>query len=120
MTKAQRTRLRKELDRIEKVLLKGDEVAGALFAIMSAQRGPDSHEDDKDYTIKVRRTAFPKLAMTGATDQQYIVRADFNYRWKLSGRRTPPLALKDSDNLGWKNDHFGRHIKRAYRALGIK
>ncbi len=112
MTKTERLRLRKELDRIEKTLLKGDAVSSALWNIMTAQRGPDD-ERQKGYTIRVRRKAFPKLARR---KDVRISGSVFHY-YNFPGVEAP-RPLTDGETIG--NAHFRAHIRKAYRALGLK
>lgn len=55
--------VRRYLNYIQRVLVKGDQDARDLCAIMSALRGPDNREysHKQGGTVPVRRAAFPKL-----------------------------------------------------------
>jgi len=102
------TRLRNELNRIEKFLLKGSADSARLWNVLSALRGPDvsgdvSGDGGKCFTIRVRRNAFPKL---------------------IKNHPGIPAQFDDPSSSGvlpvTQSRHFDNHIRSAFAALGLK
>lgn len=99
--------LRSILDQIDEVLVKGDEVAQGLWAVMTALRGPDDETATSnlksDLTIPVRRAAFPKTAALTWTN----LGASFGWDGCIWNPATAPEG------------HFGNHARKAAKALGL-
>lgn len=107
-----RTAVRRELDRIEKFLLRRGRNAGFLWDVLSALRGPDENDpnqEGKAFTIAVRRAAFPKLAVR---DSDNIPAAFATFDGSL-----PNLSDVHSTLDAKFSDHFRRHIWQAEKAL---
>lgn len=107
--------VREVLDRIDKVLAKGDQSAQDLWDILTALRGPDHREDmlfNKRPTVYVRGAAFPKTAVASVqnelralinTDPRPPIREDFfPFHYHSSARA---------------DAHYTKHLERAYVAI---
>lgn len=97
--------VRRVLDEIEDVLLRRDQDAKDLVAILAALRGPDQAEEvyfKNRYTIPVRRNAFPRLAES--SEEGYS-----NVGWMLDGPDVLPEPFVET--------HYTAHIDRAVEAL---
>lgn len=109
-----KTKLRKLLDQIDNYLSTEEEDdSRALWAILSALRGPDDYDDVryKDATTSVlRAAAFPKTALVSSSVGGRVCASMVNddaYRATFRGR----LALRS---------HFITHAMGAFRALELR
>lgn len=99
------------LDRIELLLVEETDASRALWAILTALRGPDDNDDDDGDLLKIRTTsplrsrAFPRL--WNALKQS----SDDRMNGAIFG---PPFAfsLKTSD-LDRVSPHFVEHARNA-------
>src|SRR3990167_6582144 len=99
--------VRKELDRIERFLLKGNQGAKDLWNILSALRGPDDGNlgAKSTTTIPIRQMAFPKLAQKGSNDN---IPAAFGW---------PDAKFVDPDDDPHTPQHFRQHARDAWGAV---
>ena len=103
--------VRAELDRIEAFLLRFDEAARDLAAILSALRGPDSddYEVKRKYTLPIRCKAFPKLEEAYL---QYKGTVGWNMELKEDCKLVYPTFVNSDLQV-----HFRTHILNAIEAL---
>jgi hypothetical protein len=96
------------LDQVDQFLSRGDGQAGALAAVLTALRGPDSSNGlaKSRGTNVVRRVAFPKTARS---------RANVGMDFACSGIA---VDLDEARRQG-ERDHFVGHLRSAAEALGI-
>lgn len=101
--------VRDELDRIEKFLMRHDQAAADLGAILSALRGPDDSPKDGERktngAMAVRSAAFPLLARGGL------------HRELQMGERHWSMGCADDLRRPESFEHYETHMRMAYDAI---
>lgn len=96
------------LDQLDTFLARGDAQSEALWAVLSATRGPDSvNPAEKDFgTVPVRAAAFPKTAKRPNTFADLRPTGEARFAVRL-------------DKLRGAQEHFKNHVRQAAKALGL-
>ena len=109
-----RPSVRDALDRIEQILLDEDEeTTHDVWDVLTALRGPDEDRYDKTTTTAViRGAAFPRLAKRNSRERDGF---SFAYPggWEYRISNVVHFSMSPSR-------HFGSHIIRAARSLGLR
>ena len=109
-----RDKTREALDAIDEVLARNDTVAGELWEVLTALRGPDgfdSYRAKTDYTARIRATAFPKAAAGAESNHMSFYAHGAEY----SAVQGPV----DLELLQSQQPHFRSHTRLALIALEL-
>lgn len=109
-------RVKQILNDLDELFSERTDAARVMWNILTALRGPDNEDqDDKYYTVAVRRAAFPKTANKADLGHIFDIVSGPLFAYPGGNYRLPNITALRSWDL--ESDHFHSHIEGAAYAL---